>query len=433
MKINLNSKSNLNINKYHNFSNNTIELKSKSIDTEKLDNTTLSQNKQYNNKNISIQKDFSDLFDNDKIYTSINIKIAHLVSMNKYNKLKLYYILISIEKFINNILKADDSGDKINNLQKNNKNIDIINISTNEKEKEDNKEFEISTLKTKINKLLIKINEIENKFIIERLSYLACIGENQKEISDLKRKLHLKSLDKLPKSELDKVICFPQYSKFEIAKEINPKLTPMYLSDINKNKNKIDKPKNIQNSESKKSQDSSFNRLFQTELKQFKHSSNSSDDITNKKGDINKNESLNLEKSGEKIKMSEKLHKEKEISESIELGQKYFEKHIPTITKYFKNHKNYFLSHPKLDYIKNINSRNNIIRWKLGNQIASLPKMISKLKTISKSQKNTLIIFPSFLSETLLNIEKLKTKKNFSSTDNKFEDLYKIKLKSNDL
>ena len=420
MKINLNSKSNLNINKYHNFSNNTIELKSKSIDTEKLDNTTLSQNKQNNNKNIPIQKDFSDLFDNDKIYTSINSKIAHLISMNKYNKLKLYYILISIEKFINNIFKADDSSDKNNNLQKNNKNIDIINISTNEKEKEYNKEFEISTLKTKINKLLIKINEIENKFIIERLSYLACIGENQKEISDLKRKLHLKSLDKLPKSELDKVICFPQYSKFEIAKEINPKLTPMY---INKNKNEIDEPKNIQNSESKKSEDSSFNRLFQTELKQFKHSSNSSDDITNKKGDINKNESLNLEKSGEKIKMSEKLNKEKEISESIELGQKYFEKHVPTITKYFKNHKNYFLSHPKLDYIKNINSRNNIIRWKLGNQIASLPKMISKLKTISKSQKNTLIIFPSFLSETLLNIEKLKTKKNFSSTDNKFEDL----------
>ena len=433
-KNNLNSRranSFKNVYKNHNFSSNTIELKSKSIDTEKLDNTILSQNKQTNIKNISIQKDFSDIFDNDKIYSSINSKIVRLVNKNKYNKLKLYYILIKIEKFINNIFKTDDSEDKKNSLQNNNKNLYKLNISTNEKEEEDKKEYEINALKKKINKLLFKINDIENKFRIERLSYLACIGENQKEISELKRKLHLKSLDKIPKSELDKVICFPQYAKFEIEEEINPKLTPMYLSNVNNNKTKT--PKVIQKNESKKSQDSSFNQLFQTELKRLKHSTVSSNNNSNRKADNNnKNESINLEGTEEKIKMSEKLQKEKEISESIELGQKYFEMHVPSITKYFNTHKNYFLCHPKLDYIKNINSRNNIIRWKLGNQINSLPKKISKLKTVSKSQKNTFVIFPSFIGETLLNIEKLKTKKNFQSIDNKFEKLYKIRLKSND-
>lgn len=432
-KNNLNQKrsnSFKNVYKNRNFSSNTIELKSKSIDTEKLDNTILSQNKQSNTKNISVQKDFSDIFNNDKIYSSINSKITHLVSRNKYNKLKLYYILTKIEKCINNIFKIDVSDDKINSLQKNNKNLEEFNISINEKVEKDNKEYEINILKKKTNKLLLKINEIENKFRIERLSYLACIGENQKEISELKRKLYLASLNKLPKSEIDKVICFPRYAKFEIAEEINQKLTPMYLSNVNKNRTIT--PKVIQQNEQKKTEDSSFNQLFQTELKRNKHSSISSNENSNKKAEINKNESTNLEKSGEKIKMNEKLLKEKEINETIELGQKYFEKHIPSMTKYFRTHKKYFLCHPKLDYIKNINSRNNIIRWKLVNQINSLPKKISKLKTVSRTQKNTFVIFPSFLNETLLNIEKIKTKKNFQSIVNKFEEIYKLKLKSND-
>ena len=90
------------------------------------------------------------------------------------------------------------------------------------------------------------------------------------------------------------------------------------------------------------------------------------------------------------------------------------------------------MAHPKLNYIKNISSRNNIIRFKLGNQINSLPKQIINLKTIFNSQKNSFNVFPSFLKETLVNIEKLKTNKNFRSIDNKFEKINKIKIQSND-
>ena len=102
-----------------------LEIK---IDTEKLDNTTLSQNKQYNNKNISIQKDFSDLFDNNKIYTSINSKIAHLVSMNKYNKLKLDKFELNIlqNKKIFSSYPSDINQSKIIKIKKNKK-IKIIN------------------------------------------------------------------------------------------------------------------------------------------------------------------------------------------------------------------------------------------------------------------------------------------------------------------
>ena len=68
--------------------------------------------------------------------------------------------------------------------------------------------------------------------------------------------------------------------------------------------------------------------------------------------------------------------------------------------------------------------------WKLENQINSLPKQISKLKILSKSQKNQIVVFPSFLNETMVNLEKLRTNKNFRSIENKFEETFKIKIKN---
>ena len=69
---------------------------------------------------------------------------------------------------------------------------------------------------------------------------------------------------------------------------------------------------------------------------------------------------------------------------------------------------------------------------KFGNQINSLPKHIVKLKTVTKSKKNAIIIFPSVLNETIVSIEKLKNNKNFRNIRVKFEEMNKIKLKSND-
>ena len=57
----------------------------------------------------------------------------------------------------------------------------------------------------------------------------------------------MESIEKLPKSELNKVICFPQYSKFDVTDDINPKSIPMYLSSINK---KTQTPKSLKRNES---------------------------------------------------------------------------------------------------------------------------------------------------------------------------------------
>ena len=191
-----------------------------------------------------------------------------------------------------------------------------------------------------------KITEIENKFIVEKLSYLFCIGENQKQIAELERIIKVQTLDKMPKSELNKVICFPQYSKFDVNDDINPKSVPMFLTAINK---RTQTPKSLKRNESQISKDNSiFNKLFQTEIKKIRLRFSSSFDNSNKKGDINKNNAVNYDEKGENQKV---FDKEKEIKKVIELGQKYFNENIHSSSNIVKNSKNYFLAHPKLNYL----------------------------------------------------------------------------------
>ena len=112
----------------------------------------------------------------------------------------------------------------------------------------------------------------------------------------------------------------------------------------------------------------------------------------------------------------------------IELGKIKFDSKTEALDKLFGNDKNFFISHPKLKYIKCLYDGNKMATWKLENQINSLPKQLSKLKILSKSQKNAIVVFPSFLNETMANLEKLRTNKNFRSIENKFEETFKIKL-----
>ena len=119
-----------------------------------------------------------------------------------------------------------------------------------------------------------------------------------------------------------------------------------------------------------------------------------------------------------------------ENKNKIEIGKINFDLEIPYSDTILGKSKNYFLSHPKLNYIKSLNEGSKIASWKLENQINSLPKELSKLKMLSKTQKNAVVVFPSFLKETIVNLEKLRTSKNFRSIENKFEENFRIKLKN---
>ena len=166
-------------------------------------------------------------------------------------------------------------------------------------------------------------------------------------------------------------------------------------------------------------------------LNEFKkntiHNNNNQDinnNINNAKIDLNDIEEENS------FFDKEKYINFEEVKNTIELGKIKFDSKILTMDKFFGKNKNFFISHPKLNYIKSLNDGNKIASWKLENQINSLPKQISKLKILSKSQKNQIVVFPSFLNETIVNLEKLRTNKNFRSIENKFEETFKIKIKN---
>ena len=386
---------------------------------------------------------------NKTIYTSIISKLEKIMNQYKEDIKKLHYILSNIENFINKILQEDfltiknnkiarsfkkSLTDNLDNKYENKKNIIIssinnkkINISSNNILENLQQESEICIYKKKVNKLLLKINEIENKFKIEKLKYLFCIGEYQKRLNDIEQKLNLDSIDKMPKDELKKFLCYPHYVKFDINEDINPKSIPMsYLRNMQRKKCQSSTYDNRINKNSLSKSDNEFN-CYDYDLKN-NINLNSFDLLDNTKN-INNNDKIIINDIEEE-KMSN-IEKDINIGQvkSVELGKIKFDSKIQVLDKIFGNDKNFLLSHPKLNYIKSLNEGNKMLNWKLDNQINSLPQQLSKLKTLSKSKKNALIVFPSFLNETLVNLEKLRTNKNFKNIENKFEEILKIKLK----
>ena len=131
----------------------------------------------------------------------------------------------------------------------------------------------------------------------------------------------------------------------------------------------------------------------------------------------------------EKIKIVDfDINKNKDIIEDakkiIEMGKQNFDTQIPVFEKFLGKRKKYFISHPKISYMR-LGKDFKLKSWKLNNQLDNLPKAIKKLKTCSKYQKNAIVVFPSSLNETVVNLEKLRIKKNFKNIEYQFEEQQK--------
>ena len=400
-----------------------------------------------NLKNSLIQKESLKILNNEAIYNSIISKIENIMIKYKQDIKKLYFILSNIDNFINIINKGNYLNIKMNTIKNNfqisfiinDENIDdneIVspnsknktNISNNNQVEVDKLESDINIYKRKVNKLSTKINEIENKFKIEKLKYLFCIGEYQKRLTDLEKKLNMDSIDKMPKDELKKYLCYPHYVKFNNKEEINPKSVPMFNMGKKKCQSSVHDNRINKNNLSKS--DIEFN--CDNDLKNNKDNNlNSFDFLSDIKIDNNNNEKTNLNDiEEENIVEKEKEIKFEQVKNIIELGKKNFDSKTQILDKLFGNDKTFFISHPKLNYIKNLNNGNKMATWKLENQINSLPQQLSKLRMLSKTQKKAIVVFPSFLNETIVNLEKLRTNKNFRSIENKFQEKFKMKLKN---
>ena len=365
--------------------------------------------------------------ENQSIFFSILTKIENIMFYYRKNNIKLNNLLIIIENFIDSLISNKKNEISYNKKLSDNINKKACSLKKNcfhffdeikaknefnslNEIKESKKETENNILKIKINKLYQKINEMEVKFRIDELKYFFCIGEHQKKINELEKKINMKNIDKMPKEELKKFLCYPHYIKFDVKDDVNPRSIPMFNLRRKKCQTSTNRGK------TRVSYTSSEEKLFDNYFKKIY------DDNDN---DIALDEIKNNKDENEKNKISEI----NEIKNTIKLGKKNCETQISLVDKFFGKSKNFFISHPKLNYIKVGKDGNQLTSWKIDNQLNNFPQQISKLK-ISKSQKNAIIVFPSSFNETMMNLEKLRTNKNFKSIKNKFEETLKLKKKS---
>lgn len=389
------------------------------------------------------------------IYNTIINQIDLL--MNSYNKNSyqhIYSCLIKINNTINQIISGNNNSNNINKSKNDDKNEVYVKIKNYNYIGRDNKsmkssqskKFFISELPYSKNKLtrnslkLIqknfglnesigpkentttdnktrkikylkqKMTDLEKKFKIEELNYLFCIGEQQKKISELENKLNLTTVGNMPKEELKKFQCFPNYLKFDINDDSHP----------NHNHNLM-KPKCH----------SSIHRRRIPKKDFFKPNKDNNNQKTTEYIEAKKEEENNNISANDLLKNykenEDNLKKAKEI---IEIGKKVFNNQNSSIQQFFNQKKNFFISHPKLNYIKYGSEGFHMKTWKINDMMENMPKQLSKFKLSSKSQKNAIIIFPSSLNETVVNLEKLRVTKNFRSIEVKFEEdrkLYKQK------
>ena len=381
-------------NSYHHIYCCLIKIKNtitKIICDEKTSNSK-SKSGNKNKKEILKKKNYNYLFkDNNNINTSKNKKI--FISELPYNKNKL-------------------SKNSIASIKKN----FGLNESIEPKGMTDNNTRKIKYLRK-------KLNNLEQKFKIDELNYLFCIGEQQKKITELEKQLNFTNVDNMPKEELKKIRCFPNYMKFDI-------------NDENKSRNNLLKNKSCNSLKSGKLKKINF---FEPNNNNVNNNDNNKDKDNNNDNNNYNNDDDNNKQSDNEIDIDKcninniiKNYKEKEndfikkTKETIEFGKMNFNKQDSFVKKFFEQKKNFFISHPKLNYIKYGSEGFHMKTWKINDIMETLPKKLSNYKFSSKSQKNALVIFPSSLNETMVNLEKLRVNKNFRSIEIKFEEERKL-------
>ena len=331
-------------------------------------------------------------------YKDIMNKLDSLMNdliINNYDY--IYSKLINIKNYIDEIIpnkkllkrnflsksalrEEKEEYNSCNNLRNsfNDKNILINEIGTMTNKKNSYMNMTLSKFISKNNKLKkIKLlkqknSDLEDKLKSEKLKYLFCIGEQNIKIKQLEKELNKKSLDNMPKEEIKKYRCFPNYKKIDFFDKYNPNSKTQNKS-INTNIIKKDK-----------------NYFFE------------------------QNENLNKSEKEEVIKNNKEI---------IECGEKVLNKKELEGNKYINKEGSYFISHPKLKYMKD---DLNMKSWKTNELLDSFPKELLRHKFTSKSQKNNIIVFPSSINQIMADLEKLRIHNDFQRIENEFKESMRI-------
>ena len=223
-----------------------------------------------------------------------------------------------------------------------------------------------------------KIVELEKNFeikeiplderIIEKMRELKCYPEIIRSVVNKKKKNKLNlnepkinslTLRSRNKKEIDK-----EYS-FDRDKKEKEFIIKKYDSFINKNENKIKKT----------FQFSKINKDFNlAQFKKLNQINNNNDNVYNNKNNKVSNIVINFSK---------------------------------PVNQLF-NKKNFFVTHPKLKYVKDSPEKNHFLKLKTKEHLTGESNILSNINLASKSQKNTINDFSNYINNSMANFEKLK-------------------------
>ena len=344
------------------------------------------------------------------------------------------------------LLKIEILNRKISNLREEIKNLKSILFNSSNLNNE---------RKNNIYKYLMKkFKDIKDRKKCDDFKYLIYIENLEKKIMKLEEKLNIKKHENLSKETLKSIRCFPNFVQYDFKEDINPKTIPMAqllqkdtdneknkkspilkkkkiincLSVNQKNKKQI-KPLNntinntiinIKNNFSRRPNELKINGITKTvennkniiTLKDIKKNFNILSNL-NECNPINSNNFQNLEKfydsEQEVINKEYKTLNHDEKKASYNSQKKYrIKKNLIKEIKEFRpktimnNKKEFFVAHPTLNIAGIAKGKEQVY--------IGLPKKLLKLNK-GGNFKSTMMVFPSSLNETMVNLEKLRNNK----------------------
>ena len=296
------------------------------------------------------------------------------------------------------------------------------------KDKSKINELEKIVLQRKIKKLYQRINELEEKCRIEQLKYLFYIIDQEKKIVELENCFDNNQLplDERIIEKMKELKCLPNYYKPDINEEnikIKTKRPPLSgkikSSRRFNNNNSFLKSRNNNNNNNIKNK-YSFDKEIEPIIKRNQsqilniRKNNKKDNYDNISKSKSRSKNINFDESNE-------LYEIKKQNSSY-----YYSKSVNQLF----NEKNFFISHPKLKYVKDSKERNHFQRLKTKEQLKGISNLLSNINFGSKFQKIAVNDFSYFLNNSMVNVEKLRECHNYINIGNKFEENLKLKRKS---
>ena len=423
----------------------------KPIDTNKkmllgkkiINNKDLLFNKRYNHA-INTKKDFSVSIGDDIIRTSFyrsididksNVNKKGLIinnNSNEYNEIinllnkikeksDSYNIFIKIKNFISSLINEPEEKILLNNSKLCNDDIkkndikyntcksadcskiifNIENSKENEKKVkvEENKNIKLNDEEDKIirdnylnrrmKKLNNKINELESKNSIDQLKYLFYIVEQEKKILELEQNFELNEVP-INQRIINKMIELKYFQNF-ISNNLNQ------LSEEEKN--------NILKSRNKKEIKGKFffekNADFISKKNHSLIVTKSENAIKNRKFKLNKkNIYYNTNKNNKSAINKNKLDNKK---------SKVLINFSKPVNRLFNKNK-FFITHPKLNYVKDSIEKNNFLKLKTKEKLDGNSHLLSNMNLSSKSEKKIVNNFSSFINNSMAYFDKIKKK-----------------------